>query len=176
MRRSVILGLAAVALVTASCSPKKGPEIAYDTTSLNMKELMGHVVDFGAQTVWKSQGSYDDAQGTHSLLPTTEEGWLAAESGAATVAASANLLLLPGYRRDDADWVTFSKQLRDRAMDARAAIVAQDDKKMFQTGADLYQVCVDCHAKYVLPFLDNKTGEPIKGGPLDHSVNAPAKK
>lgn len=175
MRKTVILGLVAVALVAASCAPKK-KEVAFDTTTLNMKEVMGHVVDFGAQTVWHAQGSYDDATGTHSLVPTTEEGWIQAESGAATVAASANLLLLPGYRRDDGDWVTFANQLRDRAMDARAAIIAQDDKKMFQTGADLYQVCVDCHAKYVLPFLDNKTGEPIKGGPLDHSVNAPAKK
>ncbi|MDB5452386.1 MAG: hypothetical protein JWO33_964 [Caulobacteraceae bacterium] len=169
MRKFALLAIAA-ACVLAGCQKKE--TVTYDTATYPMKELMGHVVDFGSQAVWHAQGSYVDATGEHSNVPTTEDGWIAAESGAITVAQTANLLKLPGYRQDDGDWVAFSNALHDRAIDAQKAIQKQDPKAMFETGAALYQVCVDCHAKYVLPNLDNKTGEPIPGGPLDPKVVA----
>jgi hypothetical protein len=169
MRTFALLAVAA-ACVLAGCQKKD--TVKYDTATYPMKELMGHVVDFGAQTVWHAQGTYVDATGEHSNIPTTEDGWIAAESGAITVAQTANLLKLPGYRMDDGDWVRFSDALHDRAIEAQKAIKNQDAKAMFETGAALYQVCVDCHAKYVLPNLDSKTGEPIPGGPLDPKVVA----
>lgn len=170
MRKIALLAVAG-ALALAGCQ-KKADNVKFDTATYSMKEVMGHVVDFGAQTVWHAQGTYIDDKGEHSNVPTTEDGWLAAESGAITVANTANLLKLPGYRRDNEDWIKFADALRDRAIDAQKAIQKQDEKAMFQTGADLYQVCVDCHAKYVLPFLDTKTGEPIPGSPLDPKVIA----
>src|SRR5436190_19565117 len=162
MRKIALLAVAG-ALALAGC--QKPDKVKYDTATYPMKELMGHVVDFGAWAVWHAQGTYIDATGEHSNVPTTEEGWIQAESGAITVAQTANLLKLPGYRRDDEDWIKFADALHDRAIDAQKAIQKQDAKAMFQTGGDLYQVCVDCHAKYVMPFLDSKTGEPVPGSP-----------
>lgn len=168
---ALIVAVAGLSLVVAGCN-QKTDNVKFDTATYSMKEVMGHNVDFGAQAVWHAQGTYIDATGEHSNVPTTEDGWLQAESGAITVALAANTLKLPGYRRDNEDWIKFANALRDRAIDAQKAIEKQDSAAMFQTGADLYQVCVDCHAKYVLPFLDTKTGEPIPGSPLDPKVIA----
>jgi hypothetical protein len=169
MRKVAFIAVAA-ACVLAGCQKKD--TVKYDTATYPMKEVMGHVVDFGSWAVWHASGDYVDATGTHSNTPTTEDGWLQAESGAVTVAEAANLLKLPGYRMDDGDWIKFADALHDRAIDAQKAIAKQDPKAMFETGAALYQVCVDCHAEYVMPNLDLKTGEPKAGGPLDPKVVA----
>jgi hypothetical protein len=118
-----------------------------------MKEVMGHVVDPGAWAVWKASGVEDTASGEKSLTPTTEEGWLIAESGAAEVAEAGNLLMLPGRARDGGTWMTYAADLTREGLAAKAAAEAHDSKKMFESGAALYQVCTGCHATYVMPFL-----------------------
>jgi hypothetical protein len=132
-------------MLAASCH--KQP-IAYDTTTYSLKQVMRHVIDFGAKPVLQAQGTYVDATGEHPNIPTTKEGWLAAESGAITVAEAANLIKLPGYRLDDEDWPRFADVLHDRAVDAQKAIQKRDAAAMAVTGGDLYQVCEDCHATY----------------------------
>ena len=152
MRTSARLSatLLAAAAVLAACSkpPPKAP--AFDT-SLDMKELMGHVVDPASWAFWHASGEEITADGTKSNSPTTEEGWEAAESGAAQVAEAGNLLLIPGYPRDDTDWPRFAHQLIKAGLDGKAAAEAKDPKRMFTTGAAIYQVCTACHAKYVIP-------------------------
>ena len=155
------------ALVLASCAKKE--EASAIDTSLPMKDVMGHVIDAGAQTFWKSSGSYVDETGEHSYVPTDEDGWHAAESGVATVVEGANLLLIGDRQRDDGDWVKMAVAMRTEAEKARQAVIAQDADKMFETGASLYQTCVACHEKYVVPFLDEEgnmklspKGEPLK--------------
>ena len=145
--------LAGACLVAAGCSkpPAANTDVKpkYDL-SLDMKEMMGHVVDPGAWAYWKTTGTETTAKGERSLAPTTEEGWDIAESGAAQVAEAGNLLQLPGYMRD-ADWAKFAQDLTAKGLAAKAAVEAKDTKKMFETGAAMYQVCVDCHAKFVMP-------------------------
>ena len=140
-------GLAAAAL--ASCG-KPAPKIAYDL-SLPMEEVMGHVVDPGAWAFWRASGEVVTEKGTESLLPKTEEGWLAAESGAITVHEAGNLLLMPGRAQDQTKWPGFVKKMQVAAMDAKAAAEKHDGEAMFRTGGELYQTCVDCHAIYVIP-------------------------
>lgn len=148
-RNAALCGLAVVAL--ASCS-KPAPKTDFDL-ALPMEEVMGHVVDHAAFTFWRSSGEIVTLKGTESLLPKTEEGWLAAESGAATVHEAGNLLLIPNRIADqrDKDWVKYVKSMQAAAMKARAAAEKHDGEAMFTTGAELYQTCVDCHEKYVIP-------------------------
>lgn len=146
MRDRYLLGLIGAAVLLAGC--QKRQEVTYDTTTYSLKQVMKNVIDVGAKPVLAAQGTYTDATGEHANVPTTEDGWLAAESGAIIVAEAANLLKLPGYRKDDQDWPRFADVLHDRAVDAQKAIASRDPKAIEAAGGDLYQVCEDCHATY----------------------------
>ena len=149
--RSFAVFATLAALFVSSCS-KPVPKTAFDLT-LPMEEVMGHVVDPGAWAFWRASGEVVTEKGTESLLPKTEEGWLAAESGAATVHEAGNLLLIPNRIADqrNKDWPRFVKSMQAAALKARAAAEKHDGEGMFTTGAALYQTCVDCHEKYVIP-------------------------
>lgn len=150
-RTIAVLFAAAAIAAAAACSPKE-KEDRYDT-DLHMKEVMGHVVDPAAWQFWNFTGWVDDATGTHSRIPTTEEGWLAAETGAVTVAEASNLLRLPGRSDPDPDWDKFANQLYDASMEARQAVIDRNEQAMFDTGGKMYEACVACHAKFLLPKL-----------------------
>jgi len=147
MKRSVLL-LASVGVLLAACS-KPVPQPKYDT-SLDMKELMGHLVDPGSWAFWHATGTVVTADGEKSNAPTTQDGWDAAESGATEVMQAGNILQLPGNSRGP-EFDAFAQDLIVKAKAAREAAEAKDPKAMFDTGAAMYQVCVDCHAKYVMP-------------------------
>ena len=149
------------ACVVVSCAPNKpaAPPPPYNV-SLDVKEVMGHVVDPAAWAVWHSSGEVTTATGTQSLVPTTDEGWLAAESGAAAIAEAGNILMLPGRAQDQGDWMKYARQLTEAGIAAKAAAEAKDGQRMFTTGAAIYQVCTDCHAKYVIPFVPKDTSWP----------------
>lgn len=143
---------AAAALLLAGCSKPEADD-RYNV-ELPMNELMGHVIDPAAFAFWRASGSEITEEGTKSLTPTTEEGWEIAENGAATVAEAGNLLMLPGRAREEEEWFRLAKAMTDAALQARAAAMAKDEAKMFETGGKLYETCVACHEKYVAPFLD----------------------
>lgn len=149
--KTTLIAAAVLALpIGLSACQKAEPKPAYDT-HLDMKEIMGHVVDPGAWAFWRASGEIETAEGVKSNIPTTEEGWEAAESGAATVGEAGNLLLLPGYNRNDPKWSEWVAKLQKAAFAAKDAAEHKDAKAMFTTGADLYQVCTGCHAIYVIP-------------------------
>lgn len=136
--------LVCILLVGCSSKDDAGPY----KTSLPMKDVMGHVISPGAYAFWGAWGQKSNETGTHDLRPTTEEGWLLAENGAATVAEGANLLMLPSRRVDEEDWMKYSKNLADAALAAMAAAEARDSDRMGETGLKLYEVCEACHEKY----------------------------
>ena len=157
----LLLLLAAGSL--AACNKDNGPY----KTEITMKEVMGDVVDPAAQSFWKRSGEDDTLQGTISRVPKPddEENWLIAENGGTQLAEAANLLLLPSRRRDDGDWVKFAHALHDAGKAANEAAAERSGEKMFKTGADVYQVCTDCHQKYLLPFLDKNGQSKAPGAP-----------
>jgi hypothetical protein len=166
------LGLlaAAAALALTACGPGKKPQAeAQYNVDLPVKEVMGHVIDPAAQTFWRYSGEVDTAQGTTSRVPKPddEEAWENAMTGAVGLIEGANVLMLPGRARDNGDWIKFAKQLQAQGFLARASVEAKDGQKMFDVGGTAYEVCLACHEKYLLPFLDPKTGEPLPGSPLD---------
>jgi hypothetical protein len=172
-----IITMAIVAVLTA-CSQKPAATAAgavkFDT-SLPVNAIMDHVVDPGAFLYWKSTGEEVTEHGTKDLTPTTEEGWENMVSGATIVAEAGNMLQLAGRARPpEADWNKYAQQLTAQALVARAAADAHDKKLVFEEGAKLYQVCVDCHKQYVIDPLvkeQDKHGgavhDPLPEWPVD---------
>jgi len=154
----------AVCAVLAGCQPKAVEDAAMFDVATPLEEVMEHVIDPSAKAFWAASGTIIDADGEHSLVPTTDEGWQAAENGIMTVVEASNLLLLPARRRDDAEWIDYTKSMNDVARSAFKATLARDGDQMFVTGAALYQTCLTCHEKYVNPYLDSE-GYPSKLGP-----------
>jgi hypothetical protein len=159
----------------ACTQPKAGPKAVYDT-SIPFKEVMGDVVDPAVWALWNRSGWIDDATGSHERRPvdpktltdekaieSAQNEWIAAENGVTQLIEVSNVIQLPGYVRvvemdDNGDWLKFAQRLNKAAHDANDAVIAKDGQKMFDTGGVIYQVCTDCHAKYLLPFIDPKTG------------------
>ncbi|HEY9217746.1 MAG TPA: hypothetical protein VIO94_06850 [Phenylobacterium sp.] len=137
--------LAALALL-ASCSK---PDTTPYNVNVPLKEIMGHVIDPAAFMIWHASGWEITEAGERDLSPTTAEGWATVENGATILAESGNLLMLPDRALDDKEWMQFAARLTKEAMAAKAAAEAKDKQGLFDTGARIYQVCTDCHQKYV---------------------------
>ncbi len=162
-----IVTMAAMAVLLTACNQKPGAPAAgavkYDTT-LNITEVMGHMVDPGAFMYWKGSGEEVTEAGVKDLSPTTEEGWETLVSGATIVAQAGNVLQLPGYARaPEADWNRYAQQLTAQALVARAAAEKHDKKAVFDEGGKLYEVCVACHKQYVIDPLIKEQDK--NGGP-----------
>jgi hypothetical protein len=174
MRAPVALALGA--LILAACSPPK-PAVppaaqAKFNTDLPMNEFMGHVVDPAAFAYWRGSGTEVTEKGERDLSPTTEEGWMELESGAAVLIEAGNALQLPGRSREPAaDWNRYAQLLTSRAILAKAAAEKKDRKAVFDEGGRLYEVCTACHKQYVVdPMLKaggRPVGEPLPPWPTD---------
>lgn len=170
-----IITFAACAALLAACSQQKtAPKTeaagaagaAKFNTSLPMDEFMGHVVDPASFVYWKGSGTEVTAKGSRDLSPTTEEGWEALESAAATLIEAGNMMQLPGRARaPEADWYKHAQELTARAVVAKAAAEKHDKEAVFKAGAALYEECTACHEEYVIqPQL--KASGPAQGAPL----------
>lgn len=144
----------------AACSPDSRtaapagaapPDTGQYRTELPMKELMAHVVDHAADGVWLAQGWLIDAEGTHELFPTDDDGWRYASNAAVTLAEVSNVLLLPGRPMDDDPrWVQATHNLYDAAMRAHEMAETRDKEEFFKAGSAIYEACTECHERYVV--------------------------
>ena len=164
-----IITMTALAVLLTACNQKPAAPAAsapkFDA-SLNVSEVMGHMVDPGAFMYWKGSGEEITEAGVKDLSPTTEEGWETLVSGATIVAQAGNVLQLPGYARaPEADWKKYAQQLTAQALVARAAAEKHDKKAVFDEGGKVYEVCVACHEQFVIQ-PDIKANGPAKGNPL----------
>jgi hypothetical protein len=139
------------ALLLASCGGQSGgdaPKADY-VRAHDIKQLMAVVVQPQADGFWGSSGYVSDENGERDLTPTTDEGWLKAQSSAATVTEVGNLLMTPLYTEGRGeDWIKFSKALVEIGQRAEAAVIARDSQAMFDIGATMYNVCSACHQAY----------------------------
>jgi hypothetical protein len=116
----------------------------------SLQQLMDTVMEPDAQIFWRSSGAVSDTGGTRDLTPTTAEGWAAAQSAAATVAETGNLLATPMYSKDrGADWIEFAQDLVRAGKQAETAAIGRDGEAMFESGAKLSEACSACHQAYL---------------------------
>jgi len=145
--RACTLLLATV--LAAGCAPEPPPF----EESVELNELMVHVIEPAAEAYWDSVGTVMDLNGIQEIAPATLEEWGAVENAAATLAESGNLLLLPGRLRDDPRWVELARALMTAGRDALAAADARDPDAVFEAGGNVYVVCADCHAVFAEQLL-----------------------
>jgi hypothetical protein len=113
---------------------------------------MEEVFEPAADRYWTSVGSTTDRDGTREYAPKTDAEWIAVRDAATTVAEAGNLLLIEARAAGRADWVRFAQEMIRAASIARDAAAARDTKRVFDAGAELYDRCTDCHARYLAPM------------------------
>ncbi len=64
-----------------------------------IKDVMDHVIDYNADSMWEKQGWDIDAKGEHPLFPTTEAEWTETANHAATLAEAGPAADAAGPRR-----------------------------------------------------------------------------
>ena len=145
----------ALALLTACTGDTPAPRPATPFKPVaSVKQIMSAMTDLAADAYWDAVGSVSDKNGTREFAPTTEKGWLALEHHATVISESGNLLMMEGRARDNGEWMTLARDLVDQGEKARLAAVSRTASAVFDAGADVYQSCTNCHAKYLVtaPF------------------------
>lgn len=155
IRALTIIGSGMAIVAATGCSPQQpAPTIqpAHD-----IKTLMQIVVQPQADVYWKSTGSISDENGVRDLTPTTDAGWLATRSSAATLAEMGALLKNPVFADGKGDdWLEYSDALTKIAIRAEAAAEARDADAVMEVGSEIYNVCAACHQTYQPPVEPEK--------------------
>jgi hypothetical protein len=160
MNRSVtLIALTTACVLLADCNASRESTTKQDAAkgvgsqaALELKattaQLMSRVLEPPADLVWAVGGSVVTEKGEQPLAPKNEAEWIVVRNAAVTVAETSNLLLLAPHVRDQGDWVAITRRLIDEANKYVQAAEAKDLETMFTAGGDMYQACLDCHAKY----------------------------
>lgn len=147
MRRSLRLaGLGA--LVAGACTSAPTPPPFKPVA--DVKQLMASVVEPAAEVYWDAVGWIVDANGTIEVQPQSAEEWDAVRNAAFVVAESGNLLMMSSRARDGGDWMQMSQTLIQAGERAIRAAEAHDKQAVFDVGAEVYDACTNCHAKYAV--------------------------
>jgi hypothetical protein len=109
--------------------------------------LMEAFIDPAADVIWGSVGTIITAAGEEHIRPKTEEEWMQVRNAAVAVTESGNLLMM-APRAKDAEWMRIAQAMIDTGAAAIKAAEAKDPDGVFDTGAEIYAVCTNCHAKY----------------------------
>ena len=112
-------------------------------------DLMAHLLDPAAETIWDSAGFVITEEGEFSLEPKNQEEWDKVLYGAKVISESAFLLSRPQISKNREDWIAVSGLLKVVGDKVFEAAEQQDVEELFIVGAELYQVCVACHQTYM---------------------------
>jgi hypothetical protein len=151
------------------------------TPVLSVRELMEHVIDPTADSIFDSAVIDVSEKGIVETLPLTDDDWLKVERGAIYLAESSNLLKMerrvapPGapppppladgtpspelapekiqalIDRDRARWDTYADELRVAAVNSLEVIRKRDTTQLFRIGGEIYDACENCHRVYWYP-------------------------
>ena len=127
----------------------------FDTTT-SVKDLMANVVDPTADGVWESVGTIYTKEGTFEKAPANDEEWNDVKAKAITLVEIGNLLMLPARSAGNDEWVKLSQEMIKHSQRAIKAAEAHDRDGVFNTGADIYEACVNCHKRFDPAIRDVK--------------------
>ena len=116
----------------------------------DVRQTMEWILTPAADVIWDSAGTIITAEGRTELAPTTHEGWANVRNHAAIVAETGNLLMMPG-RAAGADWIAYARNLQTTGKRAMEAAEARDADALFDAGGQIYQACLACHQRYLVP-------------------------
>jgi hypothetical protein len=114
----------------------------------DVKTLMATIMEPAAEVYWDAVGIIVDDTGEHQIEPKTVEEWDAVRNAAYMVAESGNLLMMPTRAKDGGEWMDASRRMIEAAQKAIRAAESRDKDAVFDVGAEMYDSCTNCHAKY----------------------------
>ena len=112
---------------------------------------MASIIEPAADKYWDAVGSIVDAKGVVEIAPKTDEEWKAVRNNALVFTEGGNLLMMSGRAKDNGDWIKFSQALVNVGQRAINAAESKNAKAVFDVGAEVYDACVHCHSKYIVP-------------------------
>lgn len=110
---------------------------------------MLNVIDPAADGLWESVGTVMTMEGTFEKFPATDDEWAGVRGSAIQLAESGNLLMLPARSSGSAEWIKDAQALIEASGRALKAIDAKDKDTLFTVGGDIYDVCTNCHQKFM---------------------------
>lgn len=115
----------------------------------SVDELMESVIAHAAEIYWESVSIVVDADGINEFYPEGDEEWEEVWAAAMSIAESGNLLMMAPRAIDEPAWMAFSAALVEVGQQAAAAALTQDPEAVLAAGEQVYNVCLDCHERYV---------------------------
>jgi cytochrome c553 len=154
----VLLGV----LVASGCNRTTRPTASVPPFRpvADVKQLMASVVGPAAEVYWDAVGSVTDKNGTVEIEPKTDDEWAAVRNSAYVVAEAGNLLMMTSRAKDSGDWMKLSEALVDVGQRAIRAAESKDKTAVFDVGAEVYDACVACHAKYATTLTRPNAARP----------------
>jgi cytochrome c556 len=140
--------LVCLSLGIASAGCNSAPPAPPYQPVADVKTLMATIMEPAAEVYWDAVGIIVDDTGEHQIEPKTVEEWDAVRNAAYMVAESGNLLMMPTRARDGGEWMEASRLMIAAAQKAIRAAESRDKDAVFDTGAEMYDSCTNCHAKY----------------------------
>jgi hypothetical protein len=156
MRHTTWLVLTGALLASGCNRPPPAPPLR---PVADVKQLMKFILEPAADEYWDAVGTIEDAKGVVHVAPATDEEWAAVVNSAYVVTEGGNLLMMTGRAKDSGDWIKLSQALIEVGQRAIKAAESKNTQAVFDTGAELYEACVACHAKYMPPQAGPNTGK-----------------
>ena len=145
--------LFAAALTAAQCrstppaeAPADGAAEPQFKTVATTDQVMDAIIIPNSQAIWDAIVYVD---GKLVSAPKTDDDWYNLQMNAYAVAEAGNLLKIGQRAKDNGDWMTYATALTDRSMEAVRAAEKKDIEGLLKAGGNVYNVCTDCHRKYV---------------------------
>lgn len=129
MNKYLVLLLVAVASTGVLAADEEPQALA------DMSELMTRII----------QPTSDAVFYISRFPPEDEAAWRELENKTLMLAESANLLLIPGYKRSTEQWLQDTLLMRDASVRAWQAAKDQDMDALIELNNDLYTSCENCH-------------------------------
>jgi hypothetical protein len=146
-----------ILIISISCSSQPpAPAMPPFDTTISVKDLMANVVDPTADEVWGSVGTIMTKEGTFELEPKTDDEWNHVKASAITILEVGNLLMLPARSGGNAEWNQLTLELQKQTKRVIQAAEKHDKQGVFDTGADMYDACVNCHKRFDPAIRDAK--------------------
>ena len=149
-RMAVFLGgLVALTVILAGCASAPPPAAQTQPEFkgvVPINDIMVSVVDHNAHILWNAADP--------KMSPKTDQDWHALEHAATTLAASGNMILIPGPPKDDQEWVKdprwqkHAQDLTNAGMKAILAVDKRDLTALEAAGNDLVDTCESCHKDF----------------------------
>jgi hypothetical protein len=116
----------------------------------DVKQLMQFVIEPAADLYWDGVGTIIDPSGVTEFKPETEGEWDALVNSAYVLAESGNLLMMGARPKDGGEWMQMSRAMVDVGEKAIRAAASHNPQAVFDVGAEVYETCTACHARYAV--------------------------